>query len=324
MAVLECRTKLKEMSPLGFYGAESIYESMSQTHLPNEIPSVRTIGRILRRHGALDGRRRFRHPAPPPGWYLPEVAQGRAELEAFDVIEGLVIEGRGEVEVFTGKALWGPQVAAWPMISVSAKAAQDKLLQHWRMHGLPRFAQFDNDTRFQGGHNHPDVVGRVSRICLSLGITPVFVPPHESGFQAVIEHFNGLWQQKVWDRFHHQNLQTLEKCSCRFTEAYYHRLAQHREVTPTRRAFPKTWNVNLQTEPLGQMIYLRRCDANGEVFFLGRQFTIAPPMAHRLIRCEVHFDDQEIRIFRLRRREPTNQPLIKTIKYKRPRQGFLE
>jgi len=324
LAVLECRKMLKETSALGFYGAEAIYESMSQTRFSEQLPCVRTIGRILQRHGILDGGRRHRHQAPPSGWYLPEVALGGAELESFDIIEGLVIEGQGEVEVFTGKALWGPHVAAWPMTSVSAKAAQEKLLQHWRMHGLPSFVQFDNDTRFQGGHNHPDVVGRIVRICLSLGITPVFAPPHESGFQAVIEHFNGLWQQKVWDRFHHSNLADLEKRSRRFTEAYYRRLAQQREAAPARRRFPRAWCVNLQTEPMGQMIYLRRCDANGEAFFLGQRFFIAPQFAFRLIRCEVHFDEQEIRIFRLRRREPTDQPLIKTIKYNRPRRGFRE
>ena len=38
------------------------------------------------------------------------------------------------------------------------------------------------------------------------GITPFFVPPLETGFQAVIESFKGLWQQKVWARFHHENL----------------------------------------------------------------------------------------------------------------------
>ena len=159
------------------------------------------------------------------------------------------------------------------------------------MHGLPCFAQSDNDTRFQSGHNHPDVVGPISRICLNRGITLVFAPPHESGVQAVIKHFNGLWQQKIWNPLHHSN---------RLIEAYYRWMAQQREAAPARRALSNTWHVNLQTEPMRQMIYLRRCDANGEVFFLGRRFNIVPHVTYRLIRCEVHFDDQEIGVLRLR------------------------
>jgi hypothetical protein len=44
------------------------------------------------------------------------------------------------------------------------------------------------------------VVGRVSRLWLSLGVAPVFVVPHEFGFQSTIENSNGTWQAKVWAR----------------------------------------------------------------------------------------------------------------------------
>ena len=70
-------------------------------------------------------------------------------------------------------------------------------------------SQFDNDTRFQGPHQHRDVVSRVMRLCLSLGVTPVFAPVREHGFQNAIENLNGRWQAKVWSRFHHESLAAL-------------------------------------------------------------------------------------------------------------------
>ena len=118
--------------------------------------------------------------------------------------------------MLTGKALWGPAAVAWPLSGVTAHTVLEHVLPYWRQQGLPHFAQFDNDTRFQGGHNHPDVLGRVVRVCLSLGITPIFVPPREHGFQAVIEHFNGLWQAKVWQRFHHADLAMVQRRSEQF------------------------------------------------------------------------------------------------------------
>ena len=324
LAVLDCRHRLQATSALGYYGAEAIQETLRAEGTLKQIPSRRTIGRILKRHGVLDGRRRLRHPAPPPGWYLPTVRLRQAELEAFDVIEGLAIEGQGEVEVLTGKALWGPHAGAWPMPTVTAKASLHTLLTYWQAHGLPDFIQFDNDTRFQGGHNHPDVVGRIIRACLSLGITPVFVPPRESGFQAVIEHFNGLWQAKVWSRFHHLDLEMLQSRSGQFVTAYMRRLAQRTEHGPPRRPFPKDWRLNLQAVLTGQVVYLRRTDANGVVSLLGRSFPIDPLWTHRLLRCEVDLAHHQIRFYRLRRRDPDQQPLIKTLDYRFPQRRFLE
>ena len=57
--VLLLRRELKETSPLGEYGAEAIREALITSGL-SPIPHVRTISRILPRHGALDGNRRVR------------------------------------------------------------------------------------------------------------------------------------------------------------------------------------------------------------------------------------------------------------------------
>ena len=146
----------------------------------------------------------------PPGWYLPDVAARRAELDSIDIVEGLVIKGGPHVEVLNAISLHGGLVGSWPMAAaVTAKAVVEALVEHWRAVGLPGYAQFDNDTIFQGPHQHKDVVGRVMRLCLGLGVVPVFAPPRETGFQATIESFNGRWQAKVWARFTHESLEGL-------------------------------------------------------------------------------------------------------------------
>jgi len=58
------RRELKETSALGEYGAATIRWELQRRHI-RPLPSLRTIGRILERRGALDGRRRVRRPAPP-------------------------------------------------------------------------------------------------------------------------------------------------------------------------------------------------------------------------------------------------------------------
>jgi putative transposase len=322
--VLNLRTELGQTSDLGFHGAEAIHEALKARRV-EPLPSVRTINRILERQGAFDGQRRLRRPAPPPGWHLPEVASKRRERDSFDVVEGLVIKEGPHVEVLNGISLHGGLPASFPVeASVTAKLVVESLIEHWRAFGLPGYAQFDNDTIFPGTHAHPDVIGRVSRLCLSLEVVPVFVVPHEFGFQSMIESYNGTWQAKVWARFQHGSLLDLQGHSQRYATALRRHRAERIESAPRRRAFPERWRLNLQARPRGRIVYLRRTGATGAAQVLGRVFEVDPHWRNRLVRVEVDLDEDKIRIYRLRRREPKDQPLLKELHHHIKTGRFLE
>jgi putative transposase len=321
--VVSLRRALKETSALGEYGAAAIRWELQRRRV-RPLPSLRTIGRILERRGALDGRRRVRRPAPPRGWYLPEVAARRAELDSFDIVEGLVIRGGTHVEVLNGMSLHGGLPVSWPKGTITAKIVVKALLEHWRRHGLPAYVQFDNDTVFQGAHQHPDTIGRVTRLCLSLKLIPVFTPPQETGFQAAIENFNGRWQAKVWSRFAHDSRRALQSRSAKFINASRRRAAARIENAPPRRPFPKDWRLNLQAPPQGCIIFLRRTDAKGQATILGHVFPVDADWPHRLVRAEVHLTRKRIRFYALRRRDPAYQPLLKEVHYEFPQRCFHE
>lgn len=325
--ILALRKELLESSDLGEHGAAAIRRELaSGTRIPaaTAVPSLRTIGRILERRGALDGRRRVRRPPPPKGWYLPEVAACRAELDSFDIVEGLVIQGGLAVEVLNGVSLHGGLCVSWVSDTITAKITVEKLLAHWRTHGLPRYAQFDNDTIFQGAHQWPDSFGRVTRLCLQLGVTPVFAPPRETGFQASIESYNGRWQAKVWRRFTFTGHDDLQAQSDRFVAATRRRSAPRIEAAPRRMPFPQNWQLNLKAPLAGCVVYLRRTNAQGNVALLGHTFEVDPQWCHRLVRCEVDLTKERLRFYRIRRRTPSQQPLLRTIPYATPRKRFLE
>src|SRR5512132_4375109 len=314
--VLKVRSQLQAESDLGFFGAEAILNSLRARGV-DPLPAERTIYRILRRRGALDGRHRVRRPPPPPGWYLPEVARRSRELDSIDIVEGLVIKGGPQVEVLNGVSLHGGLVASWPRgESVTAKFVVECLVEHWRQFGLPCSAQFDNDTIFQGTHAHPGAVGRVSRLCLSLGVAPLFVPSREPGFQAAIEEYNGSWQARVWARFEHADLDGLIDRSSRHVAALRRHRADRIESAPPRRAFPKRWHLDLQAPLRGRIISLRRTDASGRAEVLGRSVAVDVRWVHRLVRAEVDLKAGMIRFYRLRRREPGDQPLIREVRHR--------
>ena len=321
--VLSMRTELRETSDLGEFGAAAIHTELLRRAIDGP-PSVRTIGRALARRGALDGRKRTRRPPPPRGWYLPDLAAGETELDSFDVVEGLVIQDGPEVEVLNGSSLHGGLPASWPRASITAKGIVEAIVSHWRQNGCPTYAQFDNDTRFQGPHQHPDAIGRVSRLCLSLGVVPVFAPPREPGFQACIENFNGRWQAKVWTRFHHETLAQLQTRSARYIAAWRARAAARIEAAPKRQPVPKRWCPDFQAPLEGRIIFLRRTDEQGKVNVLAHEFALDTDWPHRLVRAEVDLDGDTIAFYALRRRTPDHQRLIKTVKHRVPRKVFRE
>ena len=320
--VLRLRKELKETSPLGEHGADAIKDEMQRRGCVHSI-SRPTINRILQRYGMFDGKRRQRRTAPPSGWYLPDVAKGLAELDQFDFVEDLCLEGGRLVHVFNGISLNGGLVMSCPESQMRAENTVRNLIAFWKEFGLPDYAQFDNSTVFQGSRK-PDSLGKVIRFCLILGVVPVFVPPHETGFQASIESYNGRWQRGVWQRFHFENLRTVQQQSAKYVEAARAKNASRRDATPTRWELPKNWKLDYQLHPQGKVIFIRRANNKGEVEVMGHRWILSATVAHRLVRAEVDLTENKIDFYRLRRREPENQEHLGTANYDLPKKPFCE
>jgi len=316
-SILTVRRTLRAESVLGEYGAAAIRHELlvGWPGDPALVPSLRTIGRILERRGALDARRRVRRPAPPAGWYLPDLAARRVELDSFDVIAGLRLKGGRDLEILTGISLHGGLTGAWPEWAVTTTAAMAAIETHWREHGRPAYAQFDNDTRFQGSHGYVDLFGRLVRFCLSLDVVPVFAPPREMGFQAAIESFNGRWQAKIWARFWVDSLADLQARSSRYIVASHVQAAIRIESAPARLPFPEVWAFDPKAKPMGQLVFLRRTSERGTAEILGRAYDVDRHWSHRLVRAEVDLTAGRIRFHALRRRDPTDQPLLREHPY---------
>ena len=313
--ILRTRTDLRKHSVLGEYGADAIAQALAAVKPQPVVISRATIYRVLERRGALDAVRRQRRPAPPKGWYLPRLAGGEAELDSFDFVEDLKIADGPLVCLLTGISLHGALADAWVMPQRRTTSAIEALLARWRAEGLPDYAQFDNDNVFQGAHHYADAVGRISRLCLALGVIPVFAPPREPGLQNAIEGFNGLWQSKVWQRHHFPTVAALRRASAAYITAHRAKTAVRRDHGPTRRPFPKNFAWDPARTLHSMMIFIRRSDERGVVNLLGRAYPVDQNWPHRLVRCEVDFTHRRIQFYALRRRDPDDQPLLHEVSY---------
>lgn len=307
--VLRLRSALRD-SILGECGPAAIRDALlTEPAFADRAPSVRTIARILERRGALDGRRRVRRPPPPPGWYLPDLAVRAVELDSFDVIDDHHLAGDGVFQVLTGISLHGGLPVAWPRPPLNSAAIVECLVEHWTAVGRPGYAQFDNDTRFHGSHAYPDILGPVVRACLALSVVPVFAPPREHGFQAAIEHFNGVWQVRVFGRRHYVRLEELTTSSDAYLGALRARRASRIDGAPARLPVPAAL-PDLGAAPAGRMVFLRRTTDAGQATVLGRPYPVDPAWPHRLVRAELDLSAGTLSFFALRRREPVEQPLL--------------
>lgn len=313
--IIRTRAELREHSVLGEYGAAAIAAALTATQPQPVTISQATIYRVLERRGALDGQRRQRRPAPPKGWYLPAVASSQAEMDSVDFIADLKIAGGPLVSVLTAISLHGALTDAWIMSQRRTTSTIEALQARWQAAGLPAYAQFDNDPVFHGSLYFVDVVGRLSRFCLALGVIPVFAPPREPGLQNAIEGFNGLWQSKVWQRHHFASVAELQGLSAAYIAAHRTKTAHRRDHAPERRPFPKTFHWDPDVEPQGQIIYIRRSSEQGAVDLLGRSYAVDVDWPHRLVRCEVDFTHHHIQFYALRRQDPPAQPMLREVDY---------
>jgi hypothetical protein len=318
--VLQLRLLLAQHSDLGEFGAQAIRNHLLEQ--PDlrvwQVPSVATINRILRRHGLFDARRRVRRKPPAPGWYLPEVAARRAEIDETDCVEGLYLEGGQEVCLLNLISLHGGWCASWLHPTLHAPFVRACLVAHWRAFGLPDYAQFDNGNVFTGPRQHPDAIGTVIRLCLSLGVTPVFAVPREFGIQSAIESYNNLWQQKVWQRFHFESLEQAQHRWDRYVGAVRTKRGARQEAAPPRRGFPAEWTEPVRLCRQGQILFLRRTSGQGVVELLGHQYPVDAHWCHRLVRCEVDLCQDQVRVYGLRRQAPEEQRLLKEWAYRLP------
>jgi len=195
------------------------------------------------------------------------------------------------------------------------------LLSHWRTLGLPDYAQFDNGNVFQGPHQYPDTLGSVTRLCLSLQVTPVFAVPREFGIQSAIESYNNRWQQKVWQRFHVNTFEELKVGSSRYVEAVRQKNRQRHEASPSRRLFPSGWSEPTHLDRSGHLVFLRRTSGQGQAHLLGHDFPVSMAWPNRLVRCEIDLAADVIRVYGLRRQEPQQQDLLREWKYRLPDKG---
>jgi len=112
-------------------------------------------------------------------------------------------------------------------------SACHQLIRFWKAVGIPDFLQMDNELAFWGSVRVPGAVGKVIRLCLSLDVTPVFIPQAEPWRNGIIEHFNNTMQSHLLDT-HYATVDELQQAALHFDEIHNqsHHYSTQNGLTP--------------------------------------------------------------------------------------------
>ena len=165
----------------------------SWPRLVSSSPSVRTVSRVLERHGLVTRRR---GPYLAKGTAYPGLrAERPGHVHQSDFVGPCFLRGPvrfyslHSIDVATGRC--GVQQVP----NRSSQPTLDAFWAIWSRLGIPEHQQIDNEMVFYGSRAHPRGLGPLIRLCLALGIEPWFIPPAEPWRNGIVEKFNDRWQQ---------------------------------------------------------------------------------------------------------------------------------
>lgn len=188
--VIDTRHKL-EKELYAQIGALNITWHLSEEQ-NEKAPSMATINRIIQRNNLSRKRPRYQ----PKGINFPAIIPHCSNfLHQFDVIGPRYLKSDGRfysgniVDAYDRRCCINPR-RRHTRIDIT-----DALIRSWQMLGIPDYLQMDNMLPTQGSHRHPHSFGLVIRLCLKLGIQPVFIPIKEPWRNGIVERFNDVFDK---------------------------------------------------------------------------------------------------------------------------------
>lgn len=299
-AVLQAR-RILEHREVGLLGPAAIQAELRSWDVLDRMPSSATIMRILKAEGVTAP------PAPAPAAYYPQPTPTAAyPIQAMDWTERY-LPGGAKVYAFHTIDLQTHAMQQTLGADKALTTVRRHLLQVWTRLGRPAGLQMDNDGAFCGGYKVRRVFGQVVRLCLYVGIEPIFIPPGEPQRNGLVERLNGLWSQGFWRRQHFRTLADVVNASPAFEAWYMHEYHPPalQGPTPAQAGRParrlSTTQLRHLPAPLpitaGRVHFLRRVSATGEIRLLNERWRVGKRWADHYVWATIITHQHELRIY---------------------------
>ena len=183
-------------------------------------PPISTINKILRRNNLVLKRTKY----TPKGVSYPSLLITHSNyVHQIDVVGPRYLKEDGRFYSVNIIDAFDRRNSTNPERRQNRIAVTKGLVSSWQTLGIPLYEQMDNKLPMRGSNQYPHSFGLVIRLCLSLGIQPLFIPLREPWRNGIIEHFQNVFdkmffrtqyfkdfdhlykQAKEFELFHNQN-----------------------------------------------------------------------------------------------------------------------
>lgn len=305
----------------GLRGASAVRHELRVTYRLQPLPSLSTIKRVLRKAKLLEGQptalRKVFYPQPLPS--------ATYTIQAMDWTERFLYGGE---KIYSFHTIDLQTRAATQ--NIAADKSTETVIAHfkkvWKIRGIPQGLQMDNDTAFYGSRRVPRLISRIMRLCLYVGIEPIFIPVGEAERNGDVEQLHGVWDKAVWQRIDFANLCAAQDFTPQFEHWYMHdyeppKLNGHtpQEAEQGQQRFRLTealWRTIPTDLPItaGRIHFIRRVSESGTIEVLNEQWHVSKRLIGQYVWATLWTHRRLLEVFH-RRSEESSLKRIKTFRY---------
>ncbi len=319
--LIECAYRRVQKRRWGLRGMSAVRHELRVTYRLRRVPSLSTLKRVLRQRGVIQkhkpARRKVFYPKPLPtpsysihamDW-TERFLYGGAKIYAFHTLN---------LETRAGAQTIAPDKTTPTVISHLKKV--------WKTRGIPQGLQMDNDSAFYGSRRVAHRLGYVARLCLYVGIEPIFIPVGEAERNGDVEQMHGVWDKAVWGEVDFDTLKAAQAFTPQFEHWYLYdyeppmlkgRTAHEMEgKLSCFRLTEKLWQTIPDPLPItaGRLHFIRRVSDTGTIEVLNEQWHLSKRLAGEYVWATLWTHRRRLEVFH-RRSETTRLTRIKTFKY---------
>jgi putative transposase len=288
-------------------GASTILAELHALHI-RPLPSPRTIERVMQRNGVSVPKVRLAPFIAHPTYPVPSADESN-QLHQVDSVGPIYLKGnRQRYYIFVAKDAFDGAVCLKLYRSRKTEVILDFLGECWKTLGLPAQVQFDNAREVVGWGPAARYLSRVLRLCLRFGVEPVLIPPASPQRNGQVEHFNGWFQPRLFQR-HYTQIATLRRELHRLQETVNTQHPQRRlqGLTPAQyrrrcklQKLPQAYALPTELLPIaaGRISFIRQVTLNGKVHVLSQTFKVGKRLKGEYVKVVLDTRRQHLTIYR--------------------------
>jgi putative transposase len=287
-------------------GAPTIREELMHLGI-SPLPAIRTIHRILARADLTCPPVRLARRLAQSDYPGPQ-AHASNQLHQVDVVGPRDLKGdKTAYDFLICKDRFAPAVYIEVVESREMDTVLIFLVHAWQHLGLPARVQFDNGREFCGWGRWPRSLSRVIRLCVHLGIEPVFIPEGEPQRNGSVEQFNGWFQPLLLrHRFRRPSevRREVRRLMTSVNEQHVHLQLGYRTPAKHRRSqrlrkLPADFAIDSHALPIaaGKITFVRRVSAQGTINILGEPLKVGKRWKFQYVRATLSTEAQRVRVY---------------------------